>query len=755
MDLPPPNVLPHPRSPFRGEIRDRFDESMPDWPDRVRPPGRAPNFLIVMFDDLGFGQLSTFGGPVDAPHIGALAANGLRYTNFHTTALCSPSRAALLTGRNHHSVGFATIAEMASGYPGYDSFLPRSAASLAEILRLNGYSTYCTGKWHLTPTAEATAAGPFDRWPLGLGFERFYGFLPGETDHWHPILTSDNHRVHTPHREGYHLSEDLVDRMIAMVRDQQQVASGRPFFAYVPFGAVHCPFHAPAEYIERYRGRFDRGWDVVRRETFEAQQALGIVPADNELPPRNPGVVPWDELDDDARRLYARQMEVFAGMVDHTDAQIGRLVDALRELDVLDDTVVMILSDNGASQEGMRHGATNTERFRNLMPETVAEQLPFLDDLGGPSTDPHYSIGWAMAGNAPFRRCKRDTHRGGNTDPLVVHWPAGIADPGRLRTQYHHIVDLYPTLLELAGLSVPDVVNGVDQQPIEGHSFAPTLGASDAPDVKTTQYYEMLGSRAIYHEGWMAVTWHKPGTDWDDDPWELYDQRADYTQAWDLATEHPDKLADLIELWWREARSHNVLPLDDRGRDRFIDPSRPRASEDRDVYRYYPGTSPVPNQSLPIILNCPHSFTVRFTMDRPDDAGLLLSHGANLGGWAIYVRDGRAIYLNNHLRLELTELRTAAFPLRREVELRYEWQPVAVGAGDVRLLIDGIEVASAVAVPSNRRGYSMVQEGLCIGRSWGPSVSAEHYDGAFEFTGAIRVVEMRTDPSRQLAVSER
>lgn len=751
MDLPPPNVLPHAPSPFRGEIRDTYREATPDWPDPVRPPHKAPNVLVILFDDLGFGQLSSFGGPVEAPHISALAANGLRYTNFHTTALCSPSRAALLTGRNHHSVGFAAIAEMATGFPGHNAFLPPSAASIAEVLRLNGYSTYCTGKWHLTPTAEATAAGPFDRWPSGLGFERFYGFLPGETDQWHPILTSDNHRIPTPERDGYHLSEDLVDQAIRMIRDQQQVSSGRPFFSYVPFGAVHCPFHAPAEYIERYRGRFDAGWDVERRTTFERQQQLGIVPADNELPPRNPGVTPWAELDPDARRLYARQMEVFAGMVDHTDAQIGRLIDALRELDVLDDTVVMVLSDNGASQEGMFHGATNTERFRNLMPETVAEQLPLLDELGGPSTDPHYPIGWAMAGNAPFRRCKRDTHRGGNTDPLVVHWPGGIADPGSLRTQYHHIVDLYPTLLELAGLPVPTVVHGVEQMPLEGHSFAATFGDRSAPDAKTTQYYEMLGSRAIYHEGWMAVTWHKPGTDWNDDRWELYDQRTDYTQAWDLAEAEPDKLAELIELWWHEARRHNVLPLDDRGRDRFIDPTRPRASEDRQVYRYYAGTSPIPNPSLPIILNCPHSFTVRMTLSTPDDAGLLVSHGGSLAGWALYAGDRRVTYINNNLKLSLFELSTGELPIGQEVAVRYEWDPTAFGVGTVRLFVDDQPAASADDVATAPRGYSMVQEGLSIGRAWGPPVSEAHYHGAFEFTGTIRVVEMRTDPTRQVA----
>jgi arylsulfatase len=466
-------------------------------------------------------------------------------------------------------------------------------------------------------------------------------------------------------------------------------------------------------------------------------------------------VKPWDELSDDARRLHARQMEVFAGMVDHTDAQIGRLMTALADLAVLDDTVVMVLSDNGASQEGMLHGATNTERFRNLMPESVEEQLPFIDELGGPTTDPHYPIGWAMAGNAPFRRCKRDTHRGGNTDPLVVHWPAGITDPGSLRTQYHHIVDMYPTFLDLAGLPVPSVVNGVEQMPIEGHSFAATIADGASPDVRTTQYYEMLGSRAIYHEGWMAVTWHKPGTDWNDDRWELYDQRTDYTQAWDLADEHPERLAALIERWWDEARRHNVLPLDDRGRDRFIDPTRPAASERRDVYRYHPGTSPIPNPSLPLILNCPHSFSVRFRLDAATDEGLLVSHGGSLAGWALYVRDRRVVYVNNNLKLSLTELSTGELPVGIDLAVRFEWEPTAPGVGDVRLLVDGHVAASLDGVRSAPRGYSMVQEGLSIGRAWGPPVDAGHYHGAFEFTGTLHVVEMRTDPSRQVQPTDR
>ncbi|MEZ5341064.1 MAG: arylsulfatase [Acidimicrobiales bacterium] len=751
MDLPPPNTLPYEPTPFRGEIKDTYAESTADWPDPVRPSKDAPNVIVIMFDDLGFGHLGCFGGPIATPEIDALASNGLRYNNFHTTALCSPSRAAFLTGRNHHSIGFSAIAEMASGFPGHNAFLPKSAASVAEVLRLNGYSTYCNGKWHLTPTAEATAAGPFDRWPLGLGFERFYGFLPGEVDQWHPMITVDNHRVHTPTREGYHLSEDLVDNAIGMIRDQQQVSSGRPFFTYLPFGAVHCPFHAPQEYIDKYRGAFDHGWDEVRRETFERQKSIGIIPANSELPPRNPGVKPWDEHTEVEQHVYARLMEVFAGMVEHTDAQIGRLMAALRELEIVDNTVVMVMSDNGASQEGMRNGTTNTERFRNLMPMTADEMVPFLDHLGGHDTDPHYPTGWAMAGNAPFRRAKRDTHRGGNTDPLVIHWPNKITDPGAIRSQYHHITDLYPTILDLAGLPTPTVVNGVTQMPLEGVSFAPTITDPEAPEVKTVQYYEMLGSRAIYHDGWMAVTWHKPGTDWNDDPWELYDQRVDYTQANDLAGDMPQKLAELVELWWDEARAHNVLPLDDRGRDRFVDPTRPTASEKRDVYKYYSGTTPIPNPSLPVILNSPHSFTARFTLERADDEGMLVAHGGGLAGWTMFVRGRKVHYINNYLKLEIHHSETSGdLPIGSEVAVRYEWEPTARGVGNVRLFVDDELSSEALDVKTAPMGYSMVQEGLAIGRSWGTSISPEHYDGPFVFTGSIRTVELRTDPSRQI-----
>ncbi len=749
MDLPPP---PH---EFAGVIGDTYAESTQDWPPPVRPPADAPNIVVVMLDDLGFGQLSCYGGSIEAPHVAELAANGLRFNNFHTTALCSPTRAALLTGRNHHSVGFSAIAEMASGFPGSNAFLPRSAASIAEVLRQSGYSTYCAGKWHLTPTAESTAAGPFDRWPLGQGFERFHGFLPGEVDQWHPMLTIDNHRVPTPEtgRDGrpFHVSEDIVDASLTMLRDQQQVASGRPFFLYLPFGAPHCPFHAPPEFIEPYRGRFDHGWDEERRRVFERQKALGVIPADCDLPPRNEMVQAWDELSDDERRLFARQMEVYAGFVDHTDAQIGRLMAGLRELEVFDDTVVVFLSDNGASAEGGPRGATNTERFRNTMNQSVAEMIVDIDELGGPGTDPHYAMGWSQAGNTPFKRWKRDTHRGANTDPMIVHWPKGIPDPGAVRSQYHHVTDLYPTLLEIVGLPVPARVNGVEQMPLEGHSFASTIGSPSAPEVRDVQYYEMLGSRAIWQDGWTAVTWHRPGTDWDDDVWELYHQASDYSQAHDVAADHPERLAALVERWWDEARRHNVLPLDDRGRDRFIDPTRPAASEQRDRYRYFPGTTPVPNPALPRILNCAHAVTAHVTLNRPDDEGILASQGAELAGWVLFIDQGRPRYVHNVLRIEFTEVSgDVRLPVGREVAVRLEYQPIEQGWGRARLLVDGVQVGVNERMRITPMGYSMVQEGFSVGRGWGPPVAYEDYEGAFPFSGTLRCVELETDPDSQV-----
>ncbi|UUC95035.1 arylsulfatase [Comamonas sp. C11] len=733
---PHEDILPPADAPFGGVIGNTYKESKAEWPSPVRPPKDAPNIVVVLLDDLGFGHLSCYGGPIEAPCIGKLATNGLRYTNFHTTSLCSPSRAALLTGRNHHSVGFAVISELSTGFPGSNAYMPRSASTVAEVLKQSGYSTFAVGKWHLTPPTEVTAAGPFSRWPLGMGFERFYGFLPGETDHWHPMLTCDNHRIPTPERADYHLSEDLVDQAIAMIQDPQQVATGRPFFLYLAFGAPHAPFHVPQSYIEKYKGKFDQGWDQVRTETFERQKVLGIIPRNSKLPPRNPGIAGWGSLDADARRLYARMQEAFAGFVDHTDAQIGRLVATLQRLGQFDNTLILVLSDNGASQEGQEHGTTNTERFRNLLPMNVQEMIKDIDRIGSKHTDTHYPAGWGMAGNAPFRRWKRDTHRGGNTDPLVVHLPSGVAHASGIRTQYHHITDLYPTLLEMAGVSVPRVINGNEQKPLEGISLAYTFQDAEARTRKHVQYYEMLGCRALWSDGWMAVTWHKPGTDWEEDQWELYHQDDDYTQANDLSREHPEKLKALIDLWWEEARKHNVLPLDDRFRERALDRTRPVAAERRAAYAYYPGSSPVPITAMPRLLNHSHTITARIEVPAGGAEGVIVALGSELGGWSLFMKSGRAYYVHNRLKIDCHRVSSAPI-LPGRVELRFEFVATGIGMGTGQLFVNGESQSEPVEIRTAPIGYSAVHDGIQIGRQWGSATAYEDYVGEFAFTGTI------------------
>ncbi|MGH8790914.1 MAG: arylsulfatase [Cupriavidus necator] len=741
---------------------------MPVWPEQVRAKPGAPNILIILLDDLGFGQSSAFGGPVRMPNVERLARDGVRYNNFHTTALCSPTRAGLLTGRNHHSVGFASIAEMSTGFPGANAYLPKTAATLPEVLKLSGYSTFAVGKWHLTPSAHVSAAGPFDRWPLGLGFERFYGFLPGETDHWHPMLTCDNHRIPTPRHEGYHLSEDLAEQATRMLCNQQQVVTGKPFFMYLAFGAPHCPFHVDRKYIDRYKGKFDHGWDAVREETFARQLAMGVIPPDSKLPARNPGVAPWAELDSDTQRLFARLQETFAGFVEHTDEQIGRVLDTLDQLEVADNTVVMFLSDNGASQEGGVYGSINTERFRNMMPMSVAEMLPDLEKIGDHTTDPHYPAGWGMAGNTPFKRWKRDTHRGGNTDPMVVRWPAHIRDGGALRTQYHHVTDIYPTVLEIAGIAAPRVVNGFEQMPLEGKSFAYSLAEAKAPRQKTVQYYEMMGSRAIWADGWTAVAWHKAGTDWKDDQWELYHQDVDYTQFNDLSKTHPDKLQELIALWHTEARAHNVFPLDDRGRERAVDRSRPLACEPRLRYTYYPNTFPVPFNAVPRLLRRQHRITAHLHVPAGGAHGLVIAEGSAFGGWALFLKDGRAHYVHNCLRMSMHALVSTVPVPTGDVTLEFAFWPTGSKSGQPldlnrprndlvfapgepargngTMWINGEQAGFLETVLTAPLMYSFVAEGFQIGENWGTPVAYEHYDGAFKFSGTIRKVVVDVAP---------
>lgn len=621
----------------------------PRFPDDPKPRADAPNVVVVVLDDVGFGQFGCFGSDIATLAIDGLAGNGLRYNRFHVTALCSPTRACLLTGRNHHAVGMGFLADIPLGFPGYTCRIPPSAAALPRVLRDAGYSTIAVGKWHLVPRWERSAAGPFDRWPLGLGFERFYGFLQGDTNQWTPNLVCDNHYVEPPARpeDGYHLSEDLASTAIRYLLDQQHSAPGKPFFLYLGFGAGHAPHHVPASWVSPYRGRFDDGWDQWRRRVFERQVALGVVPADAVCTERPAWVQPWSSLGADERRMHARMQEVFAGFLTHADAQIGRLVEFLEVTGQLDNTLLVVLSDNGASAEGGRSGTFNEHRFTSRAGEGVVVP-PEIEEWGGFRSYNHYSWGWAWAGNAPFRLWKRYAWLGGTRVPLVVHWPAGMAARGAVRSQFAHAVDLMPTILDVCGLPVPAVVDGVPQQPVDGASLAGTFG-DPAAGGRTLQYFEMLGSRSIVDGTWKATTDHvstgvadeerfmEGSRSFATDRWELFDLSVDFSEAHDVADAHPDVVRRLEQRWLAEAERNQVLPVDDGLVNRFaafVAPAWPPGA----VSTFLPGGGPVPDESVPMLVG---AFRITAAVQVPESgaSGVLCALGDWNGGYALYVLD--------------------------------------------------------------------------------------------------------------------
>lgn len=541
-----------------------YAESTPAPLAEVTAPEGSPNVVLILLDDLGWSDFGCFGSEIDTPVVDRLAAEGLRYTNFHVQPVCSPSRACLLTGRNHHTAGMGTVANPEIGYPGYTGVVPRSTAMLGEMLKPHGYSSYMVGKWHLTPMRFFNG-GPYDQWPVNRGFDRFYGTPGGGTHQFRPDLIEDNHWLPTPDDEDYHFSSDIVDKAIEMVLDHRYADPDRPFFQYISFCAPHFPHHVPRPYVEKYIDRFRKGWDQTREDRLARQKELGVVEPDTELPPRNPGIKPWDSYDERSREAMVHLQAAFAGMVDHTDEQIGRFIDTLEELGELDNTVVILLSDNGASQEGGEVGTLNQMKYFtggfDPPPVEIDEITENLDSIGSGNWNNHYALGWSMAGNTPLKRWKQDTHGGGVRSPLIVRYPGGIEDPGGIRPQFHHAVDLVPTLFELVGINEPDSVNGVEQIPIAGTSFAYTLDQPDAPTPKTVQYFEFRGHRAIWRDGWKAVAHHRRRDDFDDDVWELYHLHEDWNEVNDLADERPELLADLIETWWAEAEKHGALPL--------------------------------------------------------------------------------------------------------------------------------------------------------------------------------------------------
>ena len=747
--------------PFPGVVGRTADESSPAWPALVRAEKGAPNVVFVVLDDTGFGQLGCYGSPIETPNFDRLAESGLRYNSMHTTALCSPSRSCIITGRNHHSNGMACITELATGFPGYDGAMPFENGLLSEMLRERGYSTFMVGKWHLTPSNEETAAGPYTRWPLGRGFERFYGFLGGDTSQWYPDLVYDNHQVEPPRtpEEGYHLTEDLVDKAIEFVADARQVDPDKPFYLHLCFGATHAPHHVPKEWADKYAGAFDDGWDAYREKVFARQKELGIVPADAELSRHDPDVPDWSSQPEAARRLFSRMMEVFAGFLSHTDHHLGRLLDFLERTEQLENTLVMVISDNGASAEGGPTGTTNEAQFFNNAQEPLEDSLKVIDELGGPNHFNHYPWGWTWAGNTPFRRWKRETYRGGVSDPFIVHWPKGIHAQGEVRTQYAHIIDMVPTVLDALGIQPPPAIRGVTQAPLHGVSFRHTFDDAKAASRRATQYFEMLGHRSIYKDGWRAVCpWPGPSffeagrpfgeaisaealVELDATGWELYHVAEDFAENHNVAAEHRDKLIELIGTWYVEAGRYDVLPIDGSGLARMVS-EKPLVAPPRDHYIYYPGTQSIPFFAGPRVLNRPHSITAEVEIPEQGAEGVLLCQGSAAGGYSLYVKDGKLHYVHNYVGRGLYGVHSENGLAPGTHEIRFEFEPtgqpdMAAGKGApgrCQLYVDG-ELVGAADVPVTTP-FALNPGLLTCGANPGSPVTPD-YTSPFRFTGAI------------------
>jgi arylsulfatase len=751
---------------FKGKIALDIRDSTPDWAPYLAPKAveGAPNVLLIAWDDVGYGTMDVFGGPVETPTMRRIADRGVRYSNFHTTALCSPTRASLLTGRNATSNGMATIAEFSSGFPGISTRIPFENGFVSEVLAEHGYNTYCVGKWHLTPGEETSMAAFKGRWPLGRGFERFYGFLGGESSSWYPDLIHDNHSIEPPAtpEEGYHLSKDLSDRAIQFIKDAKVVDPDKPFFMYFAPQAGHAPHHVFHEWADKYKGRFDQGYEAIRANILKRQKELGILPADTQLSPINPHgepaatgpdgqpwplldtVRPWDSLSADEQRLFIRMAEVFAGYISYADDQLGRLIEFLESSGQLDNTIVVVISDNGASGEGGPNGSFNEWRFFNGVPDTTQETMPHIDELGSPRSYNHYNTGWAWALDTPFPYWKRWAgYEGGVADMCLVSWPAKIAAQSEVRHQYVHAVDVVPTLYDLLGITPPAVLKGFQQSPIEGESFAASLTDPTVPG-KSTQFYTMLGQRSIYHEGWLACTVHPPLSGWgkfDSDVWELYDIEHDRSQSTNLADKDPVRLQALKDLWFYYAGIYNGLPLDDRSAIEQVTAPRPRGVPDRDHYVYYPDCASVPELSGVAIGGRSYTLAGSVTIEDPDASGVIYAHGGVAGGHSLYVKDRRLHYAFNWVGTYLqeihgdTDLSPGAHVLTAEFTATgRSTNPRMPGAqGSVNLYVDEKLVGTGEIV--TQPGYfCAVGDGITVGRDDASPVTPA-YQGPFRFTG--------------------
>jgi arylsulfatase A-like enzyme len=749
---------------FKGKIELDIRNSEPDWAPFEQPkaPPGAPNVLMIVWDDVGYGAMDVFGGPIETPTMRRIADRGLRYSNFHTTALCSPTRSSLLNGRNATSNGMACITEGAAGFPGFSARIPFENGLLSEVLGERGWNTYAVGKWHLTPSEESDLSAWKRRWPLGRGFERFYGFLGGETHQWYPDLIYDNHPVEQPYspEEGYHLSKDLVDRGIQFVRDAKSVAPDKPWFMYLCPGCAHAPHHVFTEWSERYRGRFDEGYEAIRSGILARQKELGLLPEDTELSPINPHgepdvtgpdgqawpaldfVRPWDSLSEDERRLFCRMAEVYAGFVSYTDDEIGRLFDYLEESGQLDNTIVVAVSDNGSSAEGGPNGSFNENKFFNGVPDSIEDNMKRLEELGTPASYNHYCSGWAWAFDTPFPYWKRYAgYEGGTADMCLVSWPAGIAARGEVRDQYVHAVDVVPTLYDLIGIEPPEVIGGYTQSPIEGESFAASLSDAAAPG-KETQFFSMLGQRAVYHRGWLANTLHPPISGWgnfDDDEWELYHLADDRSQMRNVASEHPDRVEELTSLWFDLAGKLNGMPLDDRSPPEIMTTPKPQPGVPRDRYVYYPETADVPESVAVNIRGRSYTVAAAVTIETPEAEGVLFAHGGVGGGHALYIRGARLHYLYNWLgerRQVLSsdvELEPGPHVLSAEFVKTGSDPRTASAIGALTLYVDDTEVGEA-EIMTQPAFFSLCGDGLCVGRDSGSPVSTD-WPPPYSFAG--------------------
>ncbi len=747
--------IPFATPPFPGVTGRLVGESEPSRPEVPLPSADAPNIVLVLLDDVGFGTCGTFGGPVPTPALDRVAANGLRFNQFHTTALCSPTRAAMLTGRNHHAVHMGNIPEGASGFPGYDCIIPREAATVAEILRQYGYSTGAFGKWHVTPAHEQTLTGPFDRWPTGLGFERFYGILSAEASQFEPPMFDQTVPV-MPYegRDDYHMSEDITEKAIAWMRLQRASNPHRPFFTYLATGAMHCPHHVWPSYIERFRGQFDDGWDVLREQIYARQLELGVIPPGTVLTPRPAEVPSWEEYPDRYKPVASRLMEVFAGFMAHTDEQVGRLLDALDEMGETDNTLfIYVTGDNGASAEGTVNGAWSAPSFQNGIPEDPEWILDHIDDLGSARCENHFNLAWAWALDSPFQWMKQiASHFGGTRNAMAVQWPRCIKDAGALRSNFHHVTDIFATLLDAAGIEAPSHVNGLAQMPIDGVSMVPVMESASAPENHVTQYFEMFGNRAIYHDGWIASCFHGrlPWKRFDSVPfdgpqekWELYDIRNDFSQGRDLAAERPDKLAELQQLFDEEARRNNVYPLKEPGQTFGAKFAVHDSLRGTTKMTYTAAHQRMPERSVVNLKNCSFRITADITVPAGGCEGVIAAQGGNMAGWSLYVGpDGRPRYHYNWLGHEhyVAVSGTALAPGRHTVVIEHAYDGGMGGGGDSVMSLDGVPVGHVRVEKSVPVIFSISGETFDVGMDSGAAVG--DYPHVYRFNGTIHGVTL-------------